>query len=163
LNGGASGEKGYYATGQSWADAYNSGREQLRTHVLSNGEVIWDFSGNVWEWTDDTITNTHMVEPSASAGTSQWRGYFSDESGYGYLANAQGFNIIPNISTSYTGTSYGIGRIYIDEDNASDGGNIHAFLRGGYWYDGADAGVFTLNLNDAPTCTGAHGGFRCAR
>ncbi len=23
-----------------------------RTHYLSNDEVIWDFSGNVWEWTD---------------------------------------------------------------------------------------------------------------
>ncbi|MDD4614870.1 MAG: hypothetical protein PHI40_05640, partial [Caldisericia bacterium] len=23
-----------------------------RTHYLTNGEVIWDFSGNVWSWTD---------------------------------------------------------------------------------------------------------------
>ena len=22
-----------------------------RTHTLSNGEVIWDMAGNVWEWT----------------------------------------------------------------------------------------------------------------
>lgn len=28
---------------------------QRRTYTLSNGEVIWDFSGNVWHWLDDTI------------------------------------------------------------------------------------------------------------
>ena len=26
-----------------------------RTHYLSNGEVIWDFSGNVWSWVDWTV------------------------------------------------------------------------------------------------------------
>lgn len=30
----------------------NGWNEYRRTHYLSNGEVIWDFSGNVWEWTD---------------------------------------------------------------------------------------------------------------
>lgn len=26
-----------------------------RTHVLSNGEIIWDLSGNVWNWVDETV------------------------------------------------------------------------------------------------------------
>jgi hypothetical protein len=30
----------------------NRWNEYRRTHYLSNSEVIWDFSGNVWEWTD---------------------------------------------------------------------------------------------------------------
>jgi PLD-like domain/Copper amine oxidase N-terminal domain len=30
----------------------NGWNEYRRTHYLSNDEVIWDFSGNVWEWTD---------------------------------------------------------------------------------------------------------------
>jgi len=38
-----------------------------------------------------------------------------------------------------------------------------AFLRGGYWNFGSDAGVFTLNLNYAPTYTYTNIGFRCAR
>jgi formylglycine-generating enzyme required for sulfatase activity len=28
---------------------------QKRTHILSNGEIIWDLGANVWEWTSDTI------------------------------------------------------------------------------------------------------------
>ena len=27
--------------------------KQRRTHTLSNGEVIWDVSGNAWEWVKD--------------------------------------------------------------------------------------------------------------
>jgi len=158
---------GYYGTEQNWSTTYSPGAanaSQLRTHVLSNGEVIWDLAGNVWEWTDDTVTNTHMVTPSADTGTSDWRGYFSQEVGdNGYLANAQGFNIIPNISTSYTGTSHGIGRIYIDVDDAAPSGTTHAFLRGGAWNSGAYAGVFTLFLDSAPANTSAAFGFRCAR
>lgn len=43
---------------------------QKRTHILSNGNVIWDFAGNVAEWTDwelggDTITT---APPNCSAG-----------------------------------------------------------------------------------------------
>lgn len=38
-----------------------------------------------------------------------------------------------------------------------------AFRRGGYWYNGSNAGVFTLYLDDAPTYVGSGIGFRCAR
>lgn len=31
------------------------GRNSKAKHVLSNGAEIWDLSGNVWEWTSDTI------------------------------------------------------------------------------------------------------------
>lgn len=38
-----------------------------------------------------------------------------------------------------------------------------AFLRGGNWDNTSNAGVFTLNLNNAPTNTNSNIGFRCAR
>lgn len=38
-----------------------------------------------------------------------------------------------------------------------------AFQRGGNWNNGSNAGVFTLNLNNAPTNTNTNIGFRCAR
>lgn len=39
----------------------------------------------------------------------------------------------------------------------------NAFIRGGNWNNEANAGVFTLNLNNAPTNTNTNIGFRCAR
>ena len=39
----------------------------------------------------------------------------------------------------------------------------YAFLRGGNWNNGANAGAFTLNLNNAPGNTNNNIGFRCAR
>ena len=38
---------------------------QKRTHPLSNGEVIWDIAGNVWEWTSDVIFD-NTDKPSGS-------------------------------------------------------------------------------------------------
>lgn len=38
-----------------------------------------------------------------------------------------------------------------------------AFLRGGNWNNGANAGAFTLNLNNSPANSNENIGFRCAR
>jgi prepilin-type N-terminal cleavage/methylation domain-containing protein len=52
-------------------DLYNTGADTLgptgdfaykRTHVLSNGQIIWDLSGNVWEWTSDNCTKGSWEE-----------------------------------------------------------------------------------------------------
>lgn len=40
---------------------------------------------------------------------------------------------------------------------------IAAFNRGGNWNNGANAGVFSLNLNNAPSNSNSSIGFRCAR
>lgn len=42
----------YDGTGNDGTQAAGSGWEQRRTFELSNGEVIWDFGGNVFEWID---------------------------------------------------------------------------------------------------------------
>lgn len=42
---------GYIGTGNSVA----SGDNQRRTLYLSSGDVIWDLSGNVWEWTQQAV------------------------------------------------------------------------------------------------------------
>jgi formylglycine-generating enzyme required for sulfatase activity len=41
-------------------------------------------------------------------------------------------------------------------------GSGGAGLRGGNWNNGTNAGVFTLNLNNAPSNTNTNIGFRCA-
>ncbi|MEI7973772.1 MAG: hypothetical protein WCH11_05340, partial [Bdellovibrio sp.] len=42
----------YLGTGDSSGALFGSGGEQKRTHIFSNGEVIWDFAGNVREIVD---------------------------------------------------------------------------------------------------------------
>jgi len=39
---------------------------------------------------------------------------------------------------------------------------LSAFLRGGNWDNGANAGAFALNLNNAPSNTNTNIGFRCS-
>lgn len=70
-------EKGYYDTGDVWsATGYVSGGEnksQLRTHVLSNGNVIWDIAGNVWEWTDALAIQNDVPKDASPA--AEWLEY----------------------------------------------------------------------------------------
>ena len=41
-------------TGNSNCDTHSHADfSQKRTHTLSNGEVVWDVAGNVWEWVKD--------------------------------------------------------------------------------------------------------------
>jgi formylglycine-generating enzyme required for sulfatase activity len=46
-------DKPYFGTNNSW----RIGWEQRRTLFLSNGEVIWDLSGNAWEWVIDDVAS----------------------------------------------------------------------------------------------------------
>jgi len=34
--------------------------------TLSNGQYIWDIPGNVWEWTNDTITEANQPDVTAA-------------------------------------------------------------------------------------------------
>jgi type II secretion system protein G len=135
---------GYTGTGQS------SG-EQRRTLTLTNGEVIWDFAGNVYEWTDATITGG---QPGLSG-----------ESAYAwkdYNAGSLQWNSLPSNSRP-TGTLYprsqGVGGLY---SNAAESG-ARAFLRGGSWNGGGSAGVLAVNLSTSPSNTNTPIGFRVSR
>ncbi|MDP2652206.1 MAG: hypothetical protein Q8O94_03650, partial [bacterium] len=147
-------EKGYYDTGDIWATTgYSSGAEgkaQLRTHILSNGNVIWDIAGNVWEWVDQLALETEV--PADATPGNEW---------LEYTAITQ-YRSYPGVRPPDDGwaSANGIGKLYSQDGDAA---NTRAFLRGGRWSDGADAGVFSLALNDAPTAASASIGFRCAR
>lgn len=39
-----------------YSETGNSSGDQRRIMKLSNGEIIWDFAGNVWEWTQGQLT-----------------------------------------------------------------------------------------------------------
>ncbi len=146
---------GYYGEGSS----YNS--SQRRTLNIS-GNMIWDFSGNVWEWDNDTI-------PASSryyGGNNSWMSYNSDD-GTGKIAKSP---IFPSLKLPLNGwnANQGMGR-YFDGCNSSGtwtgssySGTIAGFLRGGNWNNKANVGVFVLYLRDAPSYRSSYIGFRCS-
>lgn len=123
----------------------------LRTLTLSDGSVVWDMAGNVWQWTNNTITGTN--EPGV--GAFAWN-QFTALTTYGTMTQAQ---VGPANAT--WNTTQGMGEIY-SEGGQTDG-TIYGFVRGGYWYAGADDGVEALILADGPASTNISIGFRCSR
>ena len=136
---------GYFGTGQT------SGN-QKRTLTLTNGETIWDMVGNLWEWTSGQKTGG---QPTGTP--------FA----YREWTAVSGGTISPSPFPATTGlsgastwnSSNGIGQIVSNSSDAT----LRGFLRGGYWGDGPDAGVLTLNLSVAPSASNAAFGFRVSR
>jgi prepilin-type N-terminal cleavage/methylation domain-containing protein len=140
---------GYAGTGN------NSPSNQRRTLTLTNGEVIWDLAGNVWEWTSGFESSG---QPGISGAGWNWREWTAITTN-GSLA----VNPFPS-GTGLSGASgwnsgNGIGQIFSNSDEA----NLHGFLRGGAWNRGGVGGVLTLDLGSAPSNTGSDLGFRVAR
>ena len=144
------------------ADGYSdtgnvSPSNQKRSLTLTNGEVIWDLAGNVWEWTNGQTTGG---QPGITNETGYaWKEWTATPMTTGSLA----VNPFP-ASTNITGASTwnatnGIGRLYsYVNDN-----NLRGFFRGGYWNFGSYDGVLALSLIGAPTYTPSPFGFRVSR
>ena len=135
--------QGYEGTNNS------STSNQKRTHILSNGEVIWDLSGNVWEWTSDTIQG--QDKPNNSLG-SLWQEW-TDISNFGTLS----YDLLRPSNNTWNSTQ-NMGQ-YIA--GTVTGTTDFAFLRGGAKYYAQQAGVFALGLDSTPETTGTLIGFRC--
>jgi prepilin-type N-terminal cleavage/methylation domain-containing protein len=125
---------------------------ERRTHTLSNGEVIWDISGNVWEWTSDTILGQDKPNNSSGGFWQQWT-VFNTGGSYGQLS----YDLTRPSNTSWNSTQ-NMGQYYA---GTVTGTTTFAFLRGGNWNATAGAGVFALLLINAPSSPGTGIGFRC--
>jgi prepilin-type N-terminal cleavage/methylation domain-containing protein len=122
---------------------------EKRTHTLSNGEVIWDISGNAWEWTSDTIQGQNKPNNSSGNLWQQWTAI----SNFGTLS----YDLTRPSNTSWNSTQ-NMGQYYA---GGVTGTTTFAFLRGGYWSRSAAAGVFALDLEVTPSFTFSALGFRC--
>lgn len=147
---------GYFGTGNTAPST------QRRTLNLSNGEVIWDISGNVWEWTDATIFGQDQPTVAGSDDSASsyfgWRQWTAINKRLGTLNYAMPTNRGWN-------STQGLGHLYSRDDTAASNTNAtqYGFLRGGPWNAGTYAGVFALLLSSGPTYTHAQAGFRVAR
>jgi len=135
-----------YTDGRSCTNQWHANK---RTHTLSNGEIIWDISGNVWEWTSDTIQGQNKPNNSSGAFWQQWTAI----NNFGTLS----YDLTRPSNTSWN-SSQNMGQYYA---GTVTGTTTVAFLRGGRWYDTTVAGVFALSLLNAPSLTDDSVGFRC--
>lgn len=149
---------------QGYYGETNTGGNQRRTLTLTNGQVIWDFAGDAWEWTNMTIDPSQAPYASGSSASQfmQWNGTNVVMNGLQRIsqpaaisAQAGSWSSVQGIGMLYSGTTDFNGNAY--------GGPL-AFVRGGsYNNSGGDAGVLELAINTSPTGGGANIGFRVAK
>jgi len=128
----------------------SSWNQQKRTHQLSNGEIIWDFGGNVWEWTSDMFDNTDKL---AFANT-----YLEYNSTNITSGVSSALPLGDLISTGAIGlsTAHGIGSYYPGLTGV--GGSI---VRGGRFSGGTYGGIFAAFTAVDSTYSSSDLGFRC--
>ena len=151
---------GYIPRGNSNGSAAMDGTDHLtginqRNLVLSNGAIIWDIAGNVWEWTDATILGRDQPTGSSTPQTFGWYEY-SNLLTYGVLPPER---LLP-LNPSWNSTQ-GYGQIY--SSGAPNNSNTYVFLRGCNWAYETYAGVLELALYYGTSAADSDLGFRCAR
>lgn len=119
-----------------------------RTLTLTNGEEIWDLSGNVMEWVDWSDKSSGL-DLGPTTCSSSWV-EFPIAMTYDCLSELENqvFPVTPSGSSVE-----GLGKFR--------GGVGGATLRGGSWHYGSLAGAFTLFLNASTSNLGPTVGFRC--
>lgn len=105
----------------------------------TSAEGVYDMTGNVWEWTNESVEYTKPCQPVGTTGYCYW--------------NGTDFLNVTNAQTAVFGND----GMYFTANTVTN----KAVLRGGSWNNGADAGPFCGALNSGPTVAGYSLGFRC--
>lgn len=143
------------------ADGYygetNKDGNQRRTLTLTNGEVIWDLAGNIWEW---VVGQTTGGQPGITGeSTFGWKEWNASPMTIGNLA----VNPFPSYGTpassGWDAETNGIGRLYSNVGDTSP----RDLARSGDWHSGSNVGVFTLSLDSPLDDACSDVGFRVAR
>jgi prepilin-type N-terminal cleavage/methylation domain-containing protein len=145
----------------------NTGGNQRRTLTLSNGSVVWDFAGNVWQHVQRSVNNagdltTTMALPACTGGGGwNWCQYGNTLTPYisAWSSDVASANVAP--PNSSWNSSQGMGQVYTYGTGVNQGTTV--FLRGADWSAGSGAGAFALNVSWGTGNTSYGVGFRCAR
>ncbi|MCM2322728.1 MAG: hypothetical protein NDJ90_05665, partial [Oligoflexia bacterium] len=116
----------------STQNIFESAAEQRRTLHLSNGETLWDFSGNAVEWVSDDNSVAYGYDASLSAVTSATHTATAAD-GLVTKAKFGGLTDFPDGASNTHGLGFG----YLSGSNGT-------ILRGGGFQSGTYAGVFAV-------------------
>jgi hypothetical protein len=139
---------------------------QKRTLTLSNGEVVWDMAGNVWQWIDYQIERKDEPQSEIN-GKPDYRWQWSE------FAPGAGPSVITSNGTLSDNdfrptnptwnSSQGIGMVYHFTQPGDTDTTLYTDIRAGNWRHGYNSGVFTIHLSPVASKTGIDDvGFRCA-
>lgn len=125
-----------------------------RTLTLSNGETIWDFGGNVREWTTGIATGGLPGVNGAGWGWREWNantnpGSLPQPSPSPSTAYAAAASWVSDHTTDDSQDKF-IGKLFSNSDYAA----TTAYTHGGRWDDWQNGGIFSLGLGYAPSSNG---------
>ncbi|MDD4664923.1 MAG: hypothetical protein PHW48_03180 [Candidatus Pacebacteria bacterium] len=118
--------------------------------VLSNGESIWDLSGNIWEFVDNTIAKDDL--PSNS---NDWVDFSNALFHEIHLPEAE---LVPLKAID---PALGSGKLHYGYER--NGNDPRVFIRGGLYANDEGGGVFALALLSEPWAHHVDFGFRCVK
>lgn len=130
---------------------------QKRTHVLSNGEVIWDLSGNAKELVNRHVADGEILGSGTGVEYREYSNFSTD------LIKLPPTDFKPSHAThpwwdDSWNSAQGIGRWAILLGNVTDS----YFARGGTYDSEMSAGIFTVAYMEANVSSDISVGFRCA-
>ena len=129
------------------------GWEQRRTHILSNGEVVWDLAGNVFDrinWSVLQADKAYVSEDTAPISAYREFHELDTKMGDADIMNPSTWS--PHFIT--LSSAEGLGKYH-----AGAGGSIA--IRGGFWLNHHNGGLFTLALHLGAVNSSTQVGFRC--
>ncbi len=141
----------------------NTGGNQRRTLTLSNGSVVWDMAGNVWEHVQRSVNNigdlsTTMTVPACTGGTATWQ-WCEFPNVSAWTSDVVQSKVAP--PNSSWNSSQGVGQVLTYGTGGNQG--TTAFVRGAGWDNGSGAGTFALLLRWGTGSASVSVGFRCSR
>jgi hypothetical protein len=143
-----------FGTTSDGSNICGSKGSQKRTLTLENGEIIWDFAGNVWQWVDGVIARKdepRSLIPNLGGNAWVWAEFQTVPQNDSYSP------INPNWNSKN-----GVGRIFHYNSLGDSDSTLYTYIRGGNWRHGADSGAFTIHMQPVPGKTNIDDiGFRC--
>jgi hypothetical protein len=159
-------DKSCFGTTSDGSNTCGSKGSQKRTLTLSNGEIVWDMAGNVWQWIDAEIARKD--EPQ-----SKIYGHWDYRNEWSEFASGAGPSVITSNGilsdkdfrpgNPAWNSNQGVGRIYHFTQFGDTDTTLYTIIRAGNWRHGYDSGIFTIHFSPVASKTGIDDvGFRCA-